>query len=167
MFNLFRKKRVIRNDVFGEVKLWTHEWATSVKVHLLLWGKKYKLNVGIVDDFEEGSITTIQEDTFLKFINSLDENQHRIENIISDFFEDKDAEILSSKFIPYKLLININGECAVLAENMDDDNSHDEAPGIAVVVYPKMRVFTSEAYQEYVFFGGDDDIKRVLYEVSD
>jgi hypothetical protein len=36
-------------------------------------------------------------------------------------------------------------------------------PGLAVIIYPKMAVFTEEAYSEYVFLSGDKVIKKELY----
>ena len=89
--------------------------------------------------------------------------QGHVENIVSDYYNVTDPETLISKFGPYELMITPNLDCRILASNADDEDIHDVLPGLAVVVYPRMAIFTEEDYSEYALRGGANHIKEKLY----
>lgn len=160
------KKKTIESDVFGKLTLWNDDWTSSKKILINLWDKEYELELNVINDAVNGGVNKLQEESYIKFIKNMSENKKSIEAIVSNFFNTKERDVLVSKFLPYMLLLNINGECALIAENADDEDIHDILPGLAVVIYPKIAVFTHEDYNEYVYFANGDDIKNILYGVE-
>jgi hypothetical protein len=161
MFGLFRKKTIV-NEVFGAVKLYADKWSASTNLGLLLWNKEYKLHISIVDNSGSG-INQLQEETFVQFKNNIEMHQKDIEQIVASYFNMTDASDLIARFVPYELLLNTNGECVIIGENNDDEDTHDVLPGLAVVIYPKLAIFTGDAYSRYAFFDVEDDVKNELY----
>ena len=164
MFGLFKRKKDISNRVFGTVKLFGRRWSTSVKADITLWDKVYELNCNVVADKECPEINQTQENVFSRFVEKSCQFSGQVEKIVADYFGTTDASVLLSKFCPYELMISPNGECAIIASNADDEDVHDVLPGLAVIVYPKMAIFTEEEYSEYVLRGGEYKIKAALYE---
>ena len=161
---MFNKKNSLFNESFGVVKHWGFAWTTEEKTLIVLWNKAYELHIDIVDKQGKSGISKLQEDTYIKFKENLAENQKNVEQVVSIFFNTTNVDSLISKFIPYSIQINTNGECALIGENPEDEDIHDVLPGLAVIIYPKMAVFTEEAYSEYVFLSGDKNIRRELYD---
>ncbi len=161
--NLFKRKKDPPNIIFGNVKLFGRRWSTSVKAGIALWGKEYNLNCIIIADKERPEINQAQEAVFRKFTENSSLIPKGVERIVADYFGTTDASVLMSKFDPYELMISPNAECAIIANNADDEEMDDVLPGLAVVVYPKMAIFTEEDYSEYVLFSGSDEIKTELY----
>lgn len=58
------------------------------------------------------------------------------------------------------------GECAIIADNADDQAEeyvHDPAPGLAVVIYPPIAIFTDEDYAGHVFgTSGSSELENEL-----
>ncbi len=160
---MFRKKKKLISEVFGEVKHYGFSWTTSAKTLFVLWNKAYELHIDIVDKQAKSGISKLQEETYIKFKENLAENQKNVEKIVSKFFNTTNDDSLISKFIPYSIQINRNGECALIGENTEDEDIQDVLPGLAIIIYPRMAIFTEEAYSEYVFLSGDEDIKKELY----
>ena len=163
MFGLFKRKKDISNRVFGTVKLLGRKWSTSVKADITLWDKTYGLSCNVVAEKGSPEINQAQENAFSRFVKNSCELREQVERIVAEYFGITDASVLLSKFCPYELMISPNGECAIIASNADDGDVHDVLPGLAVIVYPKMAIFTEEAYSEYVLRGGADEIKVALY----
>lgn len=161
------KKKTIESKVLGKLTLWNDDWTSNKKVLFNLWDKDYALELDVINDAENGGVNKLQEEAYIKFIKNMSENKKSVEEIVTKFFNTKERDVLISKFLPYILLLNINGECALIAENTDDEDIHDILPGLAVVIYPKTAVFTHEDYNEYVYFGNGDDIKNILYGAKD
>lgn len=163
VLNLFKRKKDLPNTTFGKVKLFGRRWSTSVKASISLWGKEYSLNCILIAEKEHPEINQGQEDVFRRFTQNSSYISKGVERIVADYFGTTDAALLTSKFGPYELMISPNAECAIVANNADDEEMDDVLPGLAVVVYPKMAIFTEEDYSEYVLFSGSDEIKAELY----
>lgn len=163
MLGLFKRKKDLSNKVFGTVKLFGRRWSTSVNAEIVLWGKAYTLNCIVVADKGHPEINQQQEDAFSRFMKNNREIRGDVEQAVADYFGTTDPFVLLSKINPYELMITPNAECAIIASNADDEDTHDVLPGLAVIVYPKMAIFTEEEYSEYVLFGGASEIKAALY----
>lgn len=163
MFSFLKKKKSPPNRVFGTVKQFDGYWSTSVKGSIVLWGKDYQLNCVVTVDDSHPEITPAQEDVYLRFAQNTDQIQKQIEHIVSDYFGTTDASVLLSKFLPYQLMVSPKGELAVIAKNADDGDWHDDPPGLAVVIFPRLSIFTKEDFSEYALRDGCDEVKAILY----
>ena len=150
---MFGKKKVLHNDVFGDMKYWGVEWNSDAKIAINLWNREYEVRLGVVAKKEADGISEIQEKAYSDFKETIIARQREIETIIEDYYQTHDTQVLISKFTPTELQISTRGECAILADNADDEDMHDPLPGLAVVVSPKVALFTQEEYAGYVFSG--------------
>lgn len=164
---MFGRKKSLKNEVFGEMKYWGIQWESNTKITIELWNKTYHINLSVVAKSEKDGISEKQENVFKYFKETIHERQKEIERSVGEYFDTCDEQILISKFTPTELEISIKGECALLADNADDDDSHDPPLGLAVVVLPKAAVFTQEEYAGYIFGGGDYFITKELYGDED
>lgn len=163
MFSFLKRKRDLLNRAFGTVKQFDRYWSTTVKAEIVLWGKPYKLNCMVAMDSEHTAITQAQEDIFIRFTENSSLIRGDVERIVADYFGTTDESVLLKKFDPYQLMISPNGECAIIASNADDEDMHDVLPGLAVVIYPSLAIFTEEDYSEYALRDGCDEIRTILY----
>ncbi len=129
-----------------KVRRWEVDWLGGVNILIELWRKKYVLNVSIDHNQENSDISKLQKKIYKKYLKNIVENQKKIEEAVSKYFNTTEIDILISKFIPYELQINIKGECALIAKNIEDKDIHDVLPELAVVIYPKMLILPREAY---------------------
>ena len=163
MLNLFKRKKNAPNKVFGDVKRFDNHWAALEKVDIMLWGRSYKLDCSIITGPNRQEITQLQEDIYIRFTEEHVAVQKRVEKIVSDYYGSTEPDVLMSKFEPYELMITPKGECAILAGDADDEDLHDVLPGLAVVIYPTMAIFTEEHFTEYVLLGKNSEIKEKLH----
>lgn len=164
--SFFKKNKPLINEVFGSLRFWTDTWTADHKIPLQLWGRSYELSLAVKDNPDIKGVSKLQENIYLRFTENIVENQHLIEQEVSRFFNTADTDSLVSKFIPYEIIITSRGECAVIAENTEDDDMNDINPGLAVVIYPKCAIFAADEFEEYAFFGTDYGmgIKKKLWD---
>lgn len=163
MFCFLKKKKDMPNRVFGNVRRFDGYWSTNLQAEVTLWERQYLLSCMIYANSEHTEITREQEDAYQYFVQNGKMICKAAENLLADYFGTVDATVVLSKFEPYQLMISPNGECAIVAKNADDGNLHDALPGLAVVIFPKLAVFTKEDYLEYALRDGCDEIKTMLY----
>ena len=163
MFNFLKKKKSEPNRVFGTVKRFDGYWSTSEKIALVLWDKPFQLSCTVSAGSGQAEITKEQEDICLLFRENCSLLREKIEGVVAGYFETTDASVLLSKFLPYEVQISPNAECAIIAGNADDEEFDDVLPGLAVVIYPKVAIFTEEDYSEYALRDGCDEVREILY----
>ncbi|MDD5934976.1 MAG: hypothetical protein PUC65_05315 [Clostridiales bacterium] len=159
---MFHKKSKVNNEVFGEVKRWELGWTPSAHVQFELWNQTYELGIEIVDP-DNDSISKCQEDAYIKFKEKLEEFEKAVEQAASDYLDTQDTNVLKSMFKPYDLQISLNGECILMVDDTEQEEMDDQE-GLAVFLFPKIAIFPGEQYRDYVLGGGDEDIRRELYE---
>jgi hypothetical protein len=160
---MFGKKKPLANGTFGEMIYWTVEWRATSKIPLTLWNKAYNITLCAVAQKEKDGISEIQEKAYCNFKEKMFEAQKSIEEAMEKFYNTSNEQVLISKFTPTELQFSIKGECALMADNADDEDWHDPPPGLAVIISPKIAIFTQEEYAGYVFGGSDYDIEKELY----
>lgn len=163
MFRLLKKKKNEPNRAFGTVKKFDGYWSTSEKAEFVLWNKAYQVNCMVSAGSNQAEITKKQEDVYIRFKENCGLLQREIERVVAAYFSTTDASVLLSKFTPYQMRISPSGECAIIASNADDENQEDALPGLAVVLYPRVAIFTKEDYLEYALRDGCDEIREILY----
>lgn len=163
MFSFLKRKKKGTNRAFGEVHRYDGYWSTSEKAEIVLWGKCYQLNCMVAAARDQAEIAEVQEDVYLCFKDNRNFLRTQIERVVANYFGEEDPAVLVEKFTPYQLIISSQGECVIIAHNADDEDMDDVLPGLAVVLYPVVAIFTKEDYTEYAFHGGCDEIREKLY----
>lgn len=163
MFSFLKRKKKELNRAFGAVHRYDGYWSTSVKAEIVLWGKCYQLSCMVAVARDQAEITKAQEDTYLRFKDNCSLLGGQIERIVENYFDEEEPAVLLEKFTPYQMIISPQGECAIVAHNADDEDMDDVLPGLAVVLYPTLAIFTKEDYTEYAFHGGCNKIREILY----
>ena len=163
MFSFFKKKKPepLINQVLGTIRERNGDWSSDHPVMVTLWGNSFKLDVFGPRSSDGIPICPLQEQTYLRFLKEKDANLKLIENAVLDFIQAEDVSLPPSDFIPRELLLNSNGECAVMG--VFDTEEEDDAPDLAVVLYPKVAAFVGEEYLNHVYFGVRHEIKEELY----
>lgn len=151
---MFGKKKPLINEVFGEMIYWTTEWRAKSKIEIALWNQTYKIDLCVVASTQKDGISKVQEGAYGHLKETISDVQKAIEKIVSDYYQTEDEQILKDKFIPTDLQISLKGECAIIADNADDDDTQDVNSGLAVIVYPDLKIVDGERYAGYVFGSG-------------
>ena len=127
------------NKVFGEL---VFDYGWKGKTNILLWDKTYEIIVDASAYYESEKITTEQETVYMDFNEKKSEKQKIIETLLLDYFNNElDKKQLSQRLTPKELVIEREGEMALLFEDKEDlDN------GLAVVLYPDEEVMTQDEY---------------------
>lgn len=152
---MFGKKKPITNEVFGEMMYWTTEWRAKSKIEITLWNQTYKIDLCAVASTQKDGINKVQEGAYGHLKETIIDVQKAIERIVSDYYQTEDEQILKDKFTPTDLQISLKGECAIIADNADDDDTQDVNYGLSVVVYPDLKIVDGERYAGYVFGSGN------------
>jgi len=130
------------NKVFGDVTFDDGAgWVVNEPLKMELWGSSYSVKVTAESYSEDEAITKEQENAYKKFKSVLSKKQTATEKLLSDYLDDAGAEQLRSRLTPKFLIINDEGECALLF-----DDTEDEDDGLAVVLLPEEEVMTQDEY---------------------
>ena len=130
----------INNKVFGEVTFSTG-WKAKEKLKIKLWGKTYEVGIKADSYYETDPITEAQENAFVEFKSVLSEKQKAAERLLSEYCDDAGAEELVERLTPTKLIIDSDGECALLF-----DDEEDEDNGLVVILLPEEDMQTQDEY---------------------
>ena len=134
------EKNEIVNKVFGEVTF-DVGWKVKEPISITLWGKVYSVRVEAEAYYETDKITEEQENAYKTFKSVLSEKQKATEKLLSKMFDGANPEQLSEQLTPTILIINGEGECALLF-----DDEEDEDNGLAVILLPEEDVQTQDQY---------------------
>jgi hypothetical protein len=160
---MFGKKKPLVNSTFGEMFYWNTAWDATSKISLTLWDKAYSITLRVVAEKEKDGISQIQENAYRNFKEKKFEARKNIEEAVEKYYSTSDKQVLISKFTPTELQFSTKGESALIADNADDEDWHDPPPGLAVIISPKVAIFTQEEYAGYVFGGSDYYVEKELY----
>lgn len=119
-----------------------------------MWNKIYKIDLCAVVSTQKDGISKVQEGAYGHIKETISDVQKATEKIVSDYYQTEDEQILKDKFMPTDLQISLKGECAIIADNADDDDTQDVNSGLAVIVYPDLKIVDGERYAGYVFGSG-------------
>ena len=119
------------NKIFGEVKF-NMGWET--KKDILFFDTKYKITVSAAAYYETDKITEEQEISYSEFL----ENEKMILNKIQEQIDALDGK---TRYIPCLLLIQENGDYALIFDDKDDVEA-----GIAVTIKPEYSVLDTDQY---------------------
>ncbi len=152
---MFGKKKTIFNEVFGEIEYWDG-WATTAKLEITLWDKTYDIRILAIADSTKDDINEEQEKTYKMFKEIIVERRSEIEEMIENHFGTRDKQAVSSRFIPTRLLFSRIGECALYAEDDEEeyDVSDDYDEGFVLGIIPELKIYSKELYSGYIFGGG-------------
>jgi len=163
--SLFKKEKPIINDVFGEmVYAWSLYWQATSKIKLTLWDNTYSIDLRVVainEENEKCCINELQENAYKKFKEEIIKKQEEIEAVVEEYYNTNDKKELIEKFIPEDLQISLKGECALIADDTDDED--EEHSGLAVLIYPILKIYSHDEYSSYIFGGGDYFIEKEIY----
>ena len=130
----------VQNKVFGVVTFSTG-WKVKEKLQIKLWGKTYEVGVKADSYYETDPITEAQENAFVELKSVLSEKQKAAERLLSEYCDDAGAEELVERLTPTKLIIDSDGECALLF-----DDEEDEDNGLVVILLPEEDMQTQDEY---------------------
>lgn len=145
-----REKIPVLNEVFGEVEYGVASWVATENARITLWEKAYELEVCAVAKDKNESISLKQEKSYEDFKMTICEKQKQMEEIIENYYNTKDPEVLISKFTPTELMFGRKGECVIMADNADDDDTQDVPLGLAVCFVPHLKLYTQEDCLGYI-----------------
>ncbi len=151
---MFGRKKVVLNEFFGEVVYWAVKWQSTTKTQITLWNRTYDIDLCAVSESKKENINKNQEKAYKNFKETIIERQREIERTVEQYYNTQDKQVLISKFTPSELIISRSGECALLADNADDDDSHDPPMGLAITISPELNIYTQEDYDGYIYGGG-------------
>lgn len=123
----------MKNQVFGEI-LFNMGWKTKTTIEL--FGNSYEIIVKARAYFEKDGITAEQEASYSDFNEKKTEKLTIIEESLVEL-----SDNAAKRFMPQMLLIQRNGEYALLlddAEDLDD--------GIVVCLAPNVEIISQDMY---------------------
>ena len=143
------EKGYITSKVFGEI-VFDYGWKVKEPLKIELFGKDYSVDIAAKAYYETEKITDEQETAFIELKKILEKRLKEAEKEIKEFYEEGCAEYyegefskeeLSEELTPKELLIQKDGECALLiTQESDLDN------GLAVLLFPEVEVQTQDEY---------------------
>lgn len=124
------------NSVFGEV-VFDMGWKKTSRISL--FEKKYQITVSASAYYETEMITQKQEASYQKFESNRNYFQSICEVELRKISTNDEAAKV--KYTPKMLLIQDDGEMALLVDDNDDVDD-----GIAIVIFPEVKVLSTDAY---------------------
>lgn len=109
-------------------------WKTIKTIEL--FNKKYEIIVKLAAYFEEDGITDEQKKSYKSFLD----NENKILSDVNEKLLEYDLEA-ENKFVPTLLLVNRDGELALM---LDDDTDFES--GIVVCIYPEIEILLQDDY---------------------
>jgi hypothetical protein len=164
----WKKKQPVIHPTFGEVSYSKPYWEPKEKTEFSLFGKTYQVDVSLYAGFENEPISKMHEETFRKFQDVMVSEKSRIEEEIVSYLktvssyddfavrykENYDTSDYVTRFLPFVLRINTQGECALGVE--DDAEAYgkydDWASGFVVSLFPELEVNSTESYSGTLYF---------------
>lgn len=138
-------------SIFGEMEYRLGVWELTDKARIALWGKEYAISVSVVSSSVKDTVNQKQEEAYKRFKDTVIDIQKELESFIENYFGVKDKQSLSSTFIPVNLILNNNGECALRIESCGDNTKRR----FTVNIIPNLKVYSSEEYDNYLYWGGN------------
>ena len=144
---IIKHDRTIVNNAFGKVGYFIFGWLAEERMKIALWDKTYEVMVFASAKDKNTQINETQEKAYVHFKEIICERKNQLEKLLEDYYHTKDIEVLASKFIPTELTFGRNGECALSGKNTDDGEDYDDVPGLAIWIFPELRLDTDEDYR--------------------
>jgi hypothetical protein len=132
---MFGKKKLLMNDIFGEMIYSKYEWTATKKIPITLWNETFYVTPTACTARFYGSelataalkkragINEVQEKVFCYFKENMSEELKQIEKRVEEYYETADPHALISKFVPNKLFVDRNGDIGLVADNTNPDEA--------------------------------------------
>ena len=123
----------MNNEIFNQLKFNTG-WKT--KLNITLFSKEYNVTLKLKAYSEKDGITEKQKSTYLEFDKNKNDLLKNIESMLSNY--SKEA---ATRFIPKVLLIDREGNCGLLCDDINDPDG-----GIVASIFPKKYIASQDDY---------------------